>query len=89
MTNSEYRTCQICGKQFIGKGRQIYCSEACYKAGTKIKRDVYNDTMEVCHYVPSRVSLIEKKEAEARSMGLHYADLQMRDTIEKFGRVVV
>ena len=83
------RTCKVCGKRFKPKtGRSEYCSKQCQKK-------LYRDRQSKRWATESGISLeyehkpshIDNKEMYARAKGLHYADLQKRETVDMFARV--
>lgn len=88
-TDRPERICKVCGKKFKPKtNRGEYCSEQCQKklySQRQAKRWAVESgiTMEYTH----KPSHIDNKEKYARAKGLHYADIQKRETIQMFARV--
>lgn len=69
---AQMKTCPVCGTKHQMGG--ACCSDGC------------EGIMEKAGRVP-KTSHIDNKEKYARSKGLHYADLQKRETIQMFARV--
>ena len=83
------RHCKVCGKLFKPKtSRGEYCSKQCQKK-------LYSQRQAKRYAVEAGISLeyehkpshIDNIERYARAKGLHYADLQKRETIQMFARV--
>lgn len=79
------KPCKVCGKVFMpGTAKAVYCSKQCsVKDYTRRKAIEEGRPVEMV-YKPSH---IDDRERYARSKGLHYADLQKRETIQMFARV--
>ena len=83
------KACKVCGTIFKPKNsRAEYCSKKCQKKlyGEKQARSYAVKSGIAIEYKhkPSKIDKIEKK---ARAKGLHYADLQKRETVDMYARV--
>ena len=83
--------CKYCGKPFepVHNGT-LYCSKACVEAVKRENRAKYNaeyKAQKKAEAYMAKYGGLNKKLAEAERQGKTYAEMQMAETIELYGRV--
>lgn len=81
MQDNNVKNCKICGKEFLGKGRQIYCSHECYlNTKRQLNRELYHKRYKpkTGRKAKSKLNLEElhnlriQQQKEAPAMGVTY-----------------
>jgi len=87
-------TCPVCGKEFIAKSTQIFCSENCRHKAEAIRRsggEVITTARTECDIrkPKKRKSGIDTILKECKRQGISYGEWQKHKTIEEFAKVEI
>ena len=90
------KACLYCGKPFLAEmTHRKYCSDkCCYEQQNATARSRREEIREMRKARESKrkkkhVSKLTEKEREMRKIGLHYADIQKKETLAMVGRIQI